>query len=187
MFQTRQRQVIRMGLKKGAERAQYVRNVIGSYYDGICEGVRSLCGIWPYGEADILPPEEQIALLDGMLALQFVIFGSELLAENMNAMQYADTKAALYCRIGNIDAALDELERAVSYAERFAAYDADACYASPMRYGCETVPHTFWSQSAFEDLYDELYESGKEKYAILHNTSRFNAIAEKIGQSCAKM
>lgn len=187
LFQTRQRQMIRMGLKKGAERAQYVRNVIGSYYDGICEGVRSLCGIWPYDEADILPPEEQIALLDSMLALQSVIFGSELLGENMNAMQYAYTKAALYCRIGDSDAALDELERAVSYAEGFAAYNEDTCYASPMRNGCETVPHTFWSQSAFDDLYDELYESGKEKYAVLHNTSRYKAIAEKVGRSCAKM
>ena len=121
-----------------------------------------------------------------MLALQSVIYGSDLLAENMNAMQYTYTKAALCCRIEDIDAALDELERAVLYAEQFAAYDEASCYTSPMQSGCDTVQRAFWSKNAFEDLYDELFKSGKEKYAALHNHPRFKAIADKVSLSSAE-
>lgn len=180
---TRPCTILKMGLKQGPDRVQFVRNCISQFCSWIETGIESLCGIWPYEYSDALTHEDQIALLDSMLALQSVIYGNELLAGNMKAMQYAYIKAALYCQIGNIDAALDELEKAVVYAEKFDTYDEDAAYASPMQYGRETLPRSHWSQSAFDDLHNEFYGSGREKYTVLRGNARFEALAERVNRS----
>lgn len=178
--------ILKIGLKQGADRISYVKNCISQFYSWIETGVQSVCGIWPYEYSDALTPEDKIALLDSMLALQSVVYGDELLAGNMNAVQYTYTKATLYCRIGNIDAALAELEKAVVYAEKFDTYNESATYTSPMQYGCKTLPRSHWSQSAFDDLHDEFYDSGKEKYTVLHGNVRFEAIAEQVRNSVSK-
>lgn len=181
---TQEYQIIHMGLLKGADCVQYFRYIIDRFYCCMDEGIRSLCGIWPYEKNEALPPEEQIALLDSMLALQSVIYGNDLLAENMNAMVYAYTKAAANCRLGNKDAALYDLETAVSHAEKFAAYDEEASYGSPFQEGCTTMKRSHWSQSAFADLHDEL--SGKEKYVALQGSPKFQEILEKVRQAATK-
>lgn len=183
---TRPCTILKMGLKQGSDRVQFVRDCISQFYSWIEMGIESLCGIWPYKYSDALTPEDQIALLDSMLALQSVVYGNNPLAGNMKAVQYMYTKATLYCRIGNINAALDELEKAVVYAEKFDAYDEGATFTSSMQYGCKTLPRSHWSQSAFDDLHDEFYSSGKEKYTVLHGNVRFEAIAERICSSVSK-
>lgn len=183
---TRPCTILKMGLKQGSDRVQFVRDCISQFYSWIEMGIESLCGIWPYKYSDALTPEDQIALLDSMLALQSVVYGNDPLAGNMKAVQYMYTKATLYCRIGNINAALDELEKAVVYAEKFDAYDEGATFTSSMQYGCKTLPRSHWSQSAFDDLHDEFYGSGKVKYTVLHGNVRFEAIAERICSSVSK-
>ena len=178
--------ILKIGLKQGADRISYVKNCISQFYSWIETGVQSVCGIWPYEYSDALTAEEQIKMLDSMLALQSVVFGDDLLAQNMTAMQFAYTKAALYCRLGNADAALGALNDAVTCADKFAAYDEHAAYTSPMQYGCETLPRSHWSQSAFDDLYDALFESGKESYTALHGDPRFEKIAERVRDRISK-
>ena len=184
--QTRWCVILDGGMKKGDDRVRFVRNCIDAFCMRIGTGVESVCGIWLYEYSDALSPEEQIALLDSMLALQSIVYGDELLAQNMTATQYTYTKAALYCRLGNIDAALDELDKAIVYAEKFDSYDEDSTYKSPMQNGRETEHRSLWSQSAFDDLYDEFYESGKEKYTALHGNPRFESIAEKVRHAVNK-
>lgn len=178
--------ILKLGLTQGVERISYVRNCICQFYSWIETSVQSVCGIWPYEYSDALNAEEQVAMLDSMLALQSVVFGDELLAYNMTAMQFTYTKAALYCQLGNTDAALHALDDAVVYADKFASYDEHAAYASPMQYSRETLPQSHWSQSAFDDLYDELFESGKEKYTTLHGNPRFEEITERVRNSISK-
>lgn len=180
LLNTRQCTILKLGLKQGTDRVNFVRNCIDSFYSWIKIGIESVCGIWPYEYSDALSPEKQIALLDSLLTLQSALCGDDLLAENRAAMQCAYTKAALHCRLGNTDSALDELDAAIVYAEKFAAYDEHAVYTSPMQDGIETLRRSHWSQSAFADLYDELYDSGKEKYAALHDNPRFEMIAQKV-------
>lgn len=181
---TQECSIIRMGLKKGAGRVQYVRYIINRFYNCMDEGIKSLCGVWPYEESEALLPEEQISLLESMFALQSVIYGNDLLSENMNAMVYAYTKAAANCRIGNKAAALNDLEAAVSHAEKFAAYDEKASFCSPLQKGCAALKRSHWSRSAFEDLYDELSgNEGKKKYAALQEHPGFQALLEKVRQA----
>ena len=187
LSQTRPYQIIHMGLKDGAERADFVKDAIRMYYNYICTGIFSLCGIWPYKERDILPPLEQINLLDSFLKLQTIIFGENLMAENMTAGMCAYTKAALWCRLGNKENALSELEAAFAFAERFQNYDESGHYDSAMQNGLETLPRSAWSNSAYVDLYNELLDKTcKEKYAFLQNDPRFDAIVQKVSEKAGK-
>ena len=177
--------VVDMGLKKGTDRVEYVRWFIGRCYDAIQKAVESVCGVWPYTYDPALQPQTQIAFLDSLLSLQSLIHGDELLSENINAVFYSYTKAALYCRVGETEKALDELEKAVVYAEKFRDYDENAHYTSTLQRGQTTSPRTLWSHSAFADLWDEFFDSGKEKYALLHGNPRFEAILAQVQAAVA--
>ncbi len=179
--QTRPHQIIYMGLKQGSERADFVKGAVRVYYECICAGIFSLCGIWPYKERDILPPLEQIALLDSFLKLQAIVFGEDLLAENMNAVMCAYTKAALWCDLGDRENAIAELEAALACAEKFQNYNESGRYDSAMQKGCETLPRSAWSNSAYVDLYNELSDKRrKENYALLQGDPRFETIVQKV-------
>ena len=146
------------------------------------DAIKKLQSEWNLVNAEdtSLRPEDRIRLLDELLSLQKIVFGDNLGENFMYSVMYSYEKAKLYCRLNDTQKALDNLEEAVTYAGLYEEYDENSTFFSEMLKQHEVLPHSYWSQSAFADLYDELFEGGKDKYLLLQGNKRFDSICATV-------
>ncbi len=178
LFQTRQYTIGRWGLYKGDDRVSYARACIDLYFQAMRYVVEDIAN----AEDTSLTLSERIKLLDDFLALQTTIYGDNLCDKNFESVVYSYTKAELYCKLDDPDKAIECLEQALVFAQRFADYDESTTYTSAMQKDCEVLPRSHWSHSAFASLYDEFFESGKDKYTLLRGHQRFDLICDRVKQ-----
>ena len=178
LYQSNQYSIGRLGLYKGDMRLSYATRSISMY----TEAIRSVIENTVYAEDTPLTLQERIDLLDDFLSLQAIVYGKELCDKNFESVIYSYKKAEFYCKLNITDKALECLEQAITYAQEYAEYDENALYTSAMQRERKVLPRSHWSQSAFDDLYDELFESGKDKYLLLHGQARFDSICEMVKQ-----
>lgn len=173
----------RLGLKKGEEKIKYARNQIGSYYRVMSENIRILCDFDAPTEVSDISAEDRIGVIKSMMQIQTAVFGQDLLFENFSAMQCCYTIAALYLTEDKTDEALDYLEKAFGYAEKFECYDEKSCYSSALMSGEKTCERSVYSQGAYQDLLCEFTdEDSAKKYVILKNRKRFKTIINLINK-----
>lgn len=171
----------RLGLKKGEEKIEYARNQIESYYRAMTENIKILCDFDDPAQETGISTEDRIEMIKSMMHIQTAVFGEDLLFESFSAMQCCYTIAELCVIIDKYDDALDHLEKAFAYAERFECYDEKSSYSSKLMHGVKPYERSMYSQGAYQDLLSELTdEDSSKKYGRLKNRKRYKAIIDMI-------
>ena len=177
LAQTRQFLAGRLGLYEGKQQTEFSQTCILSYVRALTEVMIQYVDVKYANPENTLSHIEKITLLQNILTVQEIIYGDKLCDQNFDAYILNMNIADIYLRMDDKDNALNYLEKAYIYAEQFNCYKDGENYQSVSLKNIESLPHSHWSRSAFDDMLDNL--TNENKYDVIRNNPRFIAILEK--------
>ena len=177
LAQTREFLSGRLNLHKGKQQIEYSQSCILLYVRALMEVMIEYADVEYANSENTLSHAEKITLLQNILTIHKTIYGDKLCDQNFDAYTLNMDIADVYLRMDDKNNALDYIEKAYACAEEFRKYDDGDNYQSLLLKNIESLPHSHWSRSAFEDMLDRL---GNKNYEAIRNDPQFVAILEKI-------
>jgi len=168
---TRQYMLGRLDLLDSDKQVEQQRENIRLYCDSIAEVAESMQ----------LPDAEKIEVLKQSILIQGIVYGDAPCDGHYKIFEQHMRIAWCHLRLGDNSAALDYLETAFGYAEKYMAYTDGEKYASVILSGLKMYEHTLWSDSSFDVMRTEFAQPGlREKYDPLCADPRFTAIVARL-------
>ncbi len=178
LIQTSSYMICRYGLMNDSEKETTYRMSIEMYTHALTETVFLLADPDAKNSQGTLSTEQKIALLEKEIEIIHIVFGDDLLSENMELYEINRIIGALWLLVGNKEKAIHSFDKAYRHAVAFDEYQDGSQYTSILMFGMECDHHNLWSGSALQDFAERI--KTQDRYDAIRDDLRFSAIVKSL-------
>lgn len=187
-FQSKQHTIINNNLKSESEKYKYIGLVINGYLSIFEKALEKFADVWcikQYLGESPLTIDDRIEVIKKIINIYRIIFEEEdYMIACAEIYYYYETISILYLMKSDKENALDNLEKAYEFVEKFHSYSENDCYTSILFKGLNPSPQSTYNRTMFESMYEYLLNSNK--FDIIKGEQRFQNIVKQLALNINK-
>jgi len=185
-YQSKEHTIIKNNLKPNSDKHFYISLVICRYLSNIETALEKFSDIWCIkqfiGESP-LSIDDRIKIIEKLISFNKILYEDEdYLSACASMYYYYETIAVLFLMKNDKEKALDYLEKAYEFVEKFHSYNENDVYTSILFKGItKPSPQSLYNRTMFESMYQYLMSS--KYFDIIKEDIRFKKIINQLSSN----